>query len=127
MSETMSAGQVEGQRQKVKEDIESEDKKVRAGEEMGTGYEESSEEGGFSPQSSLTDDVGTLPVQPETPFKPVKSKDDSDVTLEELRASKLNQNASAEDVKAPGIFQRVMEEVDAVTDKVSEELGFKGK
>ncbi|KAL3702220.1 hypothetical protein R1sor_020242 [Riccia sorocarpa] len=106
----------------------TEDQKVRAGEEMGTGYETSSDEGGSSVPSSATGDTAApAPTQPEALFKPAKAKDDSDITLEELRASKLNQNSSAEDVKAPGILTRMKEEVDAITDTVTEELGLKGK
>ncbi|KAG6555499.1 hypothetical protein Mapa_002734 [Marchantia paleacea] len=97
-------------------DLETtEDRKVQAGDELGTGYEESSDEGGVSPRQS------------ESVFKPVKPKDDSEVTLEELRESKLNQNTNAEDVKAPGVFTRAKEEVDALSNQVSEGLGLKEK
>ncbi|BBN12553.1 hypothetical protein MPTK1_5g21050 [Marchantia polymorpha subsp. ruderalis] len=105
----------------------TEDRKVQAGDELGTGYEEGSEEGGFSPSSGTTSGSGSLPKQSESVFKPVKPKDDSEVTLEGLRESKLNQNSSAEDVKAPGVFTRAKEEVEALSDQVSEGLGLKEK
>ncbi|KAL2653398.1 hypothetical protein R1flu_021526 [Riccia fluitans] len=105
----------------------TEDKKVQAGEEMGTGYEESSEEGGPSPPSSVTGDTGSHRAQSESLFKPINPKDASDATVEEVQGSSLNQNASADDVKAPGFFTRIKEKVDALTDKVDEELGLKRK
>lgn len=117
---------IEFPREEPKVRSEEEEKGTTISGELGTGYEEDSDKGALSSESSIDlSDKECSSRQPESVFKPVEVKDASETSLEDLRASKLNQNSTPDDVKAPGAFDRAKEEVEAVTDQIKEGLNLK--
>ncbi|CAM6089601.1 unnamed protein product [Calypogeia fissa] len=129
-AETVSSKDVaEGLKKPVGKSVQSDEKRGQLGsDELGTGYEEDTEKGALSSESSADwSDNGAASSQPQSLFKPVKEKDPSDLTLEDLRATKAKKVSSPDEVKAPGILGRAYEEVEAVGEAAMEGLNFKGK
>ncbi|CAM6089210.1 unnamed protein product [Calypogeia fissa] len=71
--------------------------------------------------SAETGSTGEAHQKKSQSVKPVEAKDHDELTLESLRASKLTPQTSTDDVKAPGIFERVKEEVEAIAESIQEE------
>lgn len=128
-AETISSEEVgAGLKKPVDSSVQSDEKRGQlSSDELGTGYEEDTERSGLSSDGSTDfSDKESSSSQDQSFFKPVK-ENSSELTLEDLRATKTNKVSSPDEIKAPGMLGRAKEELEAVTEAAMEGLNLSDK